>query len=130
MKTYIYSTHFYESIVVFRINRKKTFKNKLVKNDGLDHKIEDLTWTGNSIHIKNFKKITGKLKFDPNGIRTYSEEYFNYSSVGGSDNLIAGINDGNENPSTSGLLINVWNPIQAPKEKPTIQQDLKSSFFF
>ena len=63
LNKYIYSTHFYESIVVFRINRKKTFKNKLIRNDGLDHKIEDLTWTGNSIHIKNFKKITGKLKF-------------------------------------------------------------------
>jgi len=63
LNKYIYSTHFYESIVVFRIDRKKTFKNKLVRNKGLDHKIEDLTWTGNAMHIEKFKNITNKLKF-------------------------------------------------------------------
>ena len=63
LNKYIYSTHFYESIVVFRINKKKTFKNKLVRNEGLDHKIEDLTWAGNSMHVENFKKFTNNLKF-------------------------------------------------------------------
>ena len=59
----IYSSHFYESIIVFIINRKKTFKNKLVRNNGINHKIEDLTWTGNSIHINSFRKMTEKFKF-------------------------------------------------------------------
>ena len=63
LNKYIYSTHFYESIVVFRINKKKTFKNKLVRNEGLDHKIEDLTWAGNSMHVENFNKFTNNLKF-------------------------------------------------------------------
>ena len=63
LNDYIYSSHFYESIVVFKIDRKKTYKNELVRNNGVDHKIEDLTWAGNSIHINNFKKMTEKLKF-------------------------------------------------------------------
>jgi len=63
LNKYIYSTHFYESIVVFRIDRKKTFKNEFVRNEGLDHKIKDLTWEGNATHVEKFKKITGKFKF-------------------------------------------------------------------
>ena len=63
LNKYIYSSHFYESIVVFKIDRKKTYKNQLIKNEGIDHQIEDLTWQTNALHVQNFKKITSRLKF-------------------------------------------------------------------
>lgn len=59
----IYSSHFYESIVVFEINRKKAVKNTLSDNQGIQHGIKDLYIEGNEINIKNFNKITNRLKF-------------------------------------------------------------------
>ena len=63
LNKYIYSTHFYESIVVFNIDRKKTYINKLIKNNGVDHGIKDLTWSGNELNIKKFKKFVNYIKF-------------------------------------------------------------------
>ena len=63
LNKYIYSTHFYESIVIFNIDRKKTYINRIIKNDGLDHKIQDLTWSGNELNIKKFKTFTDKFNF-------------------------------------------------------------------
>ena len=63
LNKYIYSTHFYESMVVFKIDRKKTYINRIIKNDGEDHKIKDLTWSGNELNIKKFKKFTDKFNF-------------------------------------------------------------------
>ena len=59
----IYSSHFYESIVVFEINRKKAIKNILLKNHGTHHGIKDLYIEGNELNIKNLNKITNKIKF-------------------------------------------------------------------
>ena len=59
----IYSSHFYESIVVFEINRKKAVKNTLLKNHGTHHGIKDLYIEGNELNIKNLNKITNKIKF-------------------------------------------------------------------
>lgn len=63
LNKYIYSTHFYESIVVFNIDRKKTYINKIIKNNGVDHGIKDLTWSGNELNIKKFKKFVNFIKF-------------------------------------------------------------------
>jgi len=63
LNSYIYSTHFYESIVVFRINRKKAVKNIKIENQGIHHGIEDLVLQGNELHIKKIKKFTEKIKF-------------------------------------------------------------------
>ena len=63
LNNYIYSTHFYESIVVFRINRKKAIKNTKVKNQGVHHGIEDLVIQGNELHVQKIKKITEKINF-------------------------------------------------------------------
>ena len=63
LNKYIYSTHFYESIVVFNIDRKKTYINKIIKNNGVDHGIKDLTWSGNELNIKKFKKFVNYIKF-------------------------------------------------------------------
>ena len=63
LNNYIYSTHFYESIVVFRVNRKKAVKNIKIINQGIHHGIEDLVLEGNELHIKKIKKFTEKIKF-------------------------------------------------------------------
>lgn len=59
----IYSLHFYESIVIFNINRQKAIKNKIIKNQGTYHDIQDLYFQGNEIHIQNFNKIINKINF-------------------------------------------------------------------
>jgi|TARA_B110000444_G_C18778758_1_gene566341 hypothetical protein len=63
LNKYIYSSHFYESIVVFRINRKKAIKNSKIKNQGTHHGIEDLVIQGNELHIQKIKKFTNKINF-------------------------------------------------------------------
>ena len=61
LNNYIYSIQYFESFVVFYIDRSKTKINIPLKNQGIDHKITDLTWSGNEINIEgiksNFKKI-------------------------------------------------------------------------
>ena len=59
----IYSTHFYESIVVFTINRKKAVINTAIENQGTHHGIEDLVISGNELNIQNLKKFTDKIDF-------------------------------------------------------------------
>ena len=59
----IYSTHFYESIVVFTINRKKAVINTAIENQGTHHGIEDLVIRGNELNIQNLKKFTDKIDF-------------------------------------------------------------------
>ena len=63
LNKYIYSVQFYESIVVFKINRHKTIKNKLFSNKGYIHNIDDLTWEGNRGFNKNIEKIINLVKF-------------------------------------------------------------------
>jgi len=57
LNDYIYSVHFYESIVIFEIDRQKTNANKVLENDGVFHNINDLSTGGNEINIKKFKNL-------------------------------------------------------------------------
>jgi 23S rRNA U2552 (ribose-2'-O)-methylase RlmE/FtsJ len=63
LNNYIYSTHFYESIVIFKINRKKTHQNTMFNNSGLNHNIQDLTWVGNELNISGVKNFINNLRF-------------------------------------------------------------------
>jgi len=63
LNKYIYSSHFYESIVIFRINKKKAIKNTNINNQGIHHGIEDLVLHGNELNITNIKKFTNSIKF-------------------------------------------------------------------
>ena len=55
LSNYVYSIIFFESIVVYKIDRTKTEFNKLLISDGKSHNIQDLTWEGNEINIKKIK---------------------------------------------------------------------------
>ena len=63
LNNYIHSSHFYESITVFKIDSKKTIKNTAINNKGMHHNIVDLTNEGNELNISNFKKLIDKIKF-------------------------------------------------------------------
>ena len=63
LNSYIYSSHFYESIVVFKINKKKAVHNTIIKNKGTHHGIEDLVIQGNELNIKHLQKFTNKISF-------------------------------------------------------------------
>ena len=63
LKKYIYSIDFYESIVCFNINQTKAKKNTKINNKGKNHSIEDLTWQGNELFVKKFKKYLDKIPF-------------------------------------------------------------------
>lgn len=60
LNKYIHSAKFYESIVVFEINRKKIVKNSRVDNKGVSLKIQDYRDKG--IGLINNKKITFLIK--------------------------------------------------------------------
>jgi 23S rRNA U2552 (ribose-2'-O)-methylase RlmE/FtsJ len=51
---YVYAIEFFESIVVFKIDRKKTIKNLEVANSGINYNIKDLRHTENKqiMHLK------------------------------------------------------------------------------
>lgn len=61
IKNYIYSIEYYESVVVFKINREKSYKNYIVTNKGKTSNIEDLSEKGNQIFIKNIKYYLEKI---------------------------------------------------------------------
>ena len=63
LNNYIYSIQYFESFTIFYIDRSKIQKNKPLKNQGVDHKISDLTWIGNEINIQNIKKVLSKIPF-------------------------------------------------------------------
>jgi len=58
----VYSIEFYESIVVYRVDRNQTGVNYLVVNEGKNSNIEDLTWEGNEMYFKKVKKFILKFK--------------------------------------------------------------------
>lgn len=55
LSDYVYSIIFFESIIVYKIDRTKTKFNEEVISDGESHNIQDLTWEGNEINIKKIK---------------------------------------------------------------------------
>jgi len=67
LKKHVYSIEIFESMVVFNIDRKKTFINKRVSNSVTTSSIEDFTWYGNEINIikeKNFLKKIPLLRLN------------------------------------------------------------------
>ena len=63
LNDHIYSSHFYESIVVFKVNRKKAIQNETIKNQGKFHEIEDHGKLGNEVNIYHIKKFVNKINF-------------------------------------------------------------------
>ena len=53
----IYSVQTFESIVVFKIDRRKCHFNLLQANEGHDHKITDMTWSANEVNVQLLKKL-------------------------------------------------------------------------
>ena len=63
LNNYIYSIQYFESFVIFYIDRNKIKTNTPLENRGIDHNISDLTWAGNEINIRNIKNIFNKIPF-------------------------------------------------------------------
>ena len=63
LNNYVYSMEFFESFVIFNIDRKKCLFNKQLSNEGENSNIEDLTWTGNEINTNKIKKFLAKIPF-------------------------------------------------------------------
>ena len=63
LKNFVYSYQFFESIVVMKVDRSKTYKNYMVKNSGKNHGVEDLLFEGNEINIKYIKNFLQKIPF-------------------------------------------------------------------
>ena len=55
LSDYVYSIIFFESIIVFRIDRTKTKFNEELTNKGENHNIQDLYLEGNEINIRKIK---------------------------------------------------------------------------
>ena len=63
INNFVNSIEFFESFVIFKINRKKCFFNKPLSNDGENSQIKDLTWDGNDFNVKEIKNFFQKIPF-------------------------------------------------------------------
>ena len=63
LRKFIYSILFFDSIIVFKINRNKCKLNKLIQNRGKNYNIENLTWMGNELNINFVNKIFFYIPF-------------------------------------------------------------------
>jgi len=61
LRKLVYSYQFFESIVVFKVDRTKSYENYIIKNSGKDYGVIDLAFEGNEINIKSLKKILKKI---------------------------------------------------------------------
>ena len=61
LNDYVHSIEFFESIVVFKINRKICGFNKIITNNKMEHKHEDLRYNFKRNNFLN-SKIVGKIK--------------------------------------------------------------------
>lgn len=61
LRELVYSYQFFESIVVFKVDRTKSYENYIIKNSGKDYGVKDLAFEGNEINIKSVKKILKKI---------------------------------------------------------------------
>jgi len=61
LKKYIYSIQYFESVVVFNIDRSKTSKNINLQNEGQHHAIHDLSQEANEIFIKKISAFLKKI---------------------------------------------------------------------
>ena len=63
LNNFVNSIEFFESFVIFKINRKKCFFNKPLNNNGENSQIKDLTWDGNDFNVKEIKNFFQKIPF-------------------------------------------------------------------
>tara|TARA_Y100000816_G_C26066168_1_gene560344 strand:- start:501 stop:1310 length:810 start_codon:yes stop_codon:yes gene_type:complete len=63
LNKYIYSIQFYESIVVFKVNRNRTRTNKIITNKGINSGIRDFFMKGNEIYLEKYQSIFNKISF-------------------------------------------------------------------
>jgi len=63
LNNFVNSIEFFESFVIFKINRKKCLFNKPLNNDGENSQIKDLTWSGNDLNEKKIKNFFQKIPF-------------------------------------------------------------------
>jgi len=76
LKKYIYSVQFYESMIVFNIDRSKTGINKQIISGKIDNQIKDLTWSANDEVLGKYKDLT-KNKIVKNLIRFIKKKIIN-----------------------------------------------------
>ena len=76
LKKYIYSVQFYESMIVFNIDRSKTGINKKINSGEIDHQIKDLTWDANDEVLGKYKDLP-KNKIVKNLIRSIKKKIVN-----------------------------------------------------
>jgi 23S rRNA U2552 (ribose-2'-O)-methylase RlmE/FtsJ len=63
-KKLIYSIHYFDKIVIFRINRDKCkFEVAPVSNSGQNNNVENLTWLANELNINFIKWFFSKIPF-------------------------------------------------------------------
>lgn len=63
-KKLIYSIHYFDKIVIFRINRDKCkFEVAPVSNSGQNNNVENLTWLANELNINFIKLFFSKIPF-------------------------------------------------------------------
>ncbi len=82
LKKYIYSIEFFESIVVFKIDKSKTIKNLNISNLGKFHSITNLSNKGNEFLLK--KKISSNenyFLFKLKRIKKIIKNYINNSYI-------------------------------------------------
>ena len=68
LKKYVYSTHFYESIIIFNIDRNRSYINERCENSGIHHNIGDMTWDSNNEVLGKYRNKV-KTKFVKNILR-------------------------------------------------------------
>ena len=70
----VFSINFYQSCVIFNINKHKTSHNNTIYNHKLDHEIKDMTFQHFLNHERNF---LGNIKLIKNFLRIYSKYKIN-----------------------------------------------------
>jgi 23S rRNA U2552 (ribose-2'-O)-methylase RlmE/FtsJ len=63
LRKFIYSIFFFDSIIVFKINKNKCKFNKLIQNRGKNYNIKNLTWMANELNINFVNKIFSYIPF-------------------------------------------------------------------
>ena len=76
LKKYIYSVQFYESMIVFNIDRSKTGINKQIISGKIDNQIKDLTWSANDEVLGKYKDVP-KNKIVKNLLRFIKKKIIN-----------------------------------------------------
>ena len=63
LRKFIYSILFFDSIIVFKINKNKCKFNKLIQNRGKNYNIKNLTWMANELNINFVNKVFSYIPF-------------------------------------------------------------------